>query len=741
MTSRSSFFKLLKEDLRQRLWTIVLAAIVFLLPVPIYIAMEISGSRGFSTGMLDNFARRLASPMGANSVWMVLVTVTGALICAVSGFGYLFSKKKVDFFHALPVKRETLFAVKYVNGVLIYLVPYVAMVLVSFVIIAVTGNFRAVVLTVAAKGLAVHLLGYLTVYTTLILCVTFVGNIVVFFAVSGWTFGITVVALWMYCLLEEMFFDTYSYLGDAFTERLHFLRFLCPGYFYVAAVDDATVSMLIQQLLFTLVLAGITVFVYRMRPSDGAGKAIAFPVLKPVIRVSIEILAGGLMGMMFYDMADNSHGVPGWMIFGAVLGVVLSHMLVQSIFHFDIRKCFASKGSMFACVIVSIAVVLVMRYDTFGYDTYLPKEKKIESVAIEVPNLDARRNNSRHNGTTMEWFSEVAEMELTNISEIYPALKVMIEDSEVFYDAREYGEYREGYVSVNVAYRLKNGKTVYREYRMEGMPETVFAPVFENPEYKEIHYADIYTVPEKLVDSVTVRHAMNEQVMSLNETEKTELMSVLRRELSALTLKEKLENLPVAILDLRIVHKMSAGEGQKSDGVYDVYDYTSELPIYASFTETLRFLTERGFVIDKAYEWTGREMMRIEFPYGEYRGKDGNLIWSAYTEKYSFDSEIEYYVTDSSEETDYVLLNEKAVQTVAVEDWAYGDHVIPVEPEDFERLYALCTWDDLKDYGDPSENTDYDFRVFLEVPQDGYNMYETYRYVVPYGTDLSFLFD
>ena len=127
MTSRSSFFKLLKEDLRQRLWTIVLAAIVFILPVPIYIAMEISGSWGFGTGMLDNFARRLAEPMARDSIWLVLVTVCGALICAVSGFGYLFSKKKVDFFHSLPVKRETLFAVRYINGVLIYLVPYLAM--------------------------------------------------------------------------------------------------------------------------------------------------------------------------------------------------------------------------------------------------------------------------------------------------------------------------------------------------------------------------------------------------------------------------------------------------------------------------------------------------------------------------------------------------------------------------------------------------------------------------------------
>ncbi len=740
MTSRSSFFKLLKEDLRQRLWTIVLAAIVFLLPVPIYIAMEISGNNGYSDGLLNNFARRLVSPMGMDSGWMVLVTVVGALICAVSGFGYLFSKKKVDFFHALPVRREMLFAVKYVNGVLIYLVPYLAMILTSFVIIAVTGNFRAVVFAVVARGLVVHLLGYLTIYTTLILCVTFVGNIVVFFAVSGWTFGITIVALGMYCRLEEMFFHTYSYLGDVFEQRLHSLRFLCPGYFYVYAVNDATVSMLVQQLLFTLVLVAVTVLVYRMRPSDGAGKAIAFPILKPVIRVSVEILAGGLMGMLFFNMADSSRGVPGWMIFGGILGVVLSHMLVQSIFHFDIRKCFAGKASMLACAVVTVAIVLVMRYDTFGYDTYLPKEKKLESVGIEVSNFDSRRNSFRHNGTYVEWFEEVYEMELTNISEIYPYLETVVADSEVFYDAREYGEYKSGFVCVNVAYRLKSGKTVYRAYQMQGMPETVFAPVFENPEYKEVHYADIYTIPDALVSSVTARRAMNEQVMSLHDAEKTELMSILRRELSALTLREKLDTLPVAMLDLHVLQTQSS-YGARRRVEEGVYEYTAELPIYASFTETLRFLKERGFDPSEEYEWTGREQMRVEFPYKMYDEEKGAVIWPLSGEVIDYNIESDYYITESADEVDYVLLRDKVKQTVAVETWEYGENVIPVEPEDFERLYALGTWEELCGYGDPSVNRDYALRVFLEVPQEGYNMYETYHFIVPFSDGLSFLFD
>lgn len=734
MTSRSSFFKLLKEDLRQRLWTIILASIVFILPVPIYIAMEVSHISGYSTWStwtVEEYARRLAAPMAADSVWLVLVTIVGALICAVAGFGYLFSKKKVDFFHSLPVKRETLFAVRYINGVLIYLVPYLVMVLVSFVIIALSGNFAGVVLTVTAKGLVVHLLGYLTIYTVLVLCVTFVGNIVVFFAVSGWTFGITFVTVMIYSWFEEQFFDTFSYMGDVYTERIHALRFLCPGYFYVKAVEHATVSMLLQQLAFTAVVAVITLWVYWGRSSEGAGKAIAFPILKPIIRLSVEFLAGALIGMLFFEMADTSRSFPGWMLFGVVLGVVLSHMLIQSIFYFDVRKCFAEKWSMVACVVVTAVFALVMRYDTFGYDMYLPKEGKLESVAIDLNSLDNRRDSYYFDGEKIVWFDEVAKMELTDISSVYPYLEVLVEDSALYAErldsamAYSYSDF----LSVEVAYRLKNGKTVQRRYRVNGIREELFAPVFESAEYKEVHYGDIYTIPTKYIKSVSAGCAMNTCVMELNQAEKEELMTLLIRELSAMTLAEKLHTKPVAILDLT-VGPISVEAGYGTYYADDWNIYSNELPIYASYTETLRFLSDRGFVTDAEYEWTGEERMRVRLPeavYKESAGYDGDE-----------------WATESAEVIGYIMLeNNKMIETSVAypEDWAYGDEVIPVEPEDFEQLYALCTWETLCRFGDPSYDVYEDYRVYLDVPQAGYNMYETFNFVVPGDADLSFLFD
>lgn len=49
MTSKNSFFKLLWEDLRQRLWSIILAMVVIILPITIGILLQISSAEGRET--------------------------------------------------------------------------------------------------------------------------------------------------------------------------------------------------------------------------------------------------------------------------------------------------------------------------------------------------------------------------------------------------------------------------------------------------------------------------------------------------------------------------------------------------------------------------------------------------------------------------------------------------------------------------------------------------------------------
>jgi len=721
MTSRNSFFKLLMQDLKQRLWTIVLAAIVFLLPVPIYIAMRISGADAYGNIAMETYARRLVAPMIAGSPWMVLVTITGATICALTGFGYLFSKKKVDFFHALPIKKETQFVVRYVNGVLIYLAPYLAMITVSVLIMTFAGVMRPIVFTVVMRGFVVHLLGYLTIYTTLILGVVFVGNIVVFFAVSGWMFGLTPIALIFYNSFEVEFFHTYSHMADALTERMHTLRFLSPGYFYVTATgrQQGLASILWQQLAFTLVLVVLALFLYRKRASEGAGKAIAFPILKPIIRCSVEVMAGALIGMFFYGMADEYSNV-SWMVLGALLGVVLSHMLIQSVFSFDIRECFAGKWSMAACGVVAVAFVLIMRYDVFGYDTYLPKEEKVASVAIDMASLDNYRDGYVMDDRTITWRDEAEIMRLTDMEVVYPYLEAIIKDNEYYWERRDAGKSLSGYTPVTVAYRLKNGKVVYRDYQARTAQEELFAPIFESREYKEAHYSDIYTMPENFISGVTVKNAMNEQKMNLGKGERDEFLTILRSELSALTLREKYETLPVAILTIHTENNSIRKEDEYYADALIRCDV--ELPIYASFTATLDFLWARGFYPEKEYCFTGKEMMRLELPeqlYKEYGGYEEGVVYEYNGGLYE---------------------DVKTADIAYPENWDYGANVIPVKEELYSWLLGLCTWENLYGYGEPGYSFYDCYRVYLDVPVEGYNRLETYGFIIPSDADLSLLF-
>ena len=132
MTSKNLFFKLMLENMKRRIWTLALGFLVFFFTLPVAEAFVFSDKRYYTYENYENYRRMIdgnaLAIISAGNEFLVIVVVTAALICGVSSFAYLHSKKKVDFYHSLPVRRETLFAVSFVNGILImaavfYLTP------------------------------------------------------------------------------------------------------------------------------------------------------------------------------------------------------------------------------------------------------------------------------------------------------------------------------------------------------------------------------------------------------------------------------------------------------------------------------------------------------------------------------------------------------------------------------------------------------------------------------------------
>ena len=61
--------------------------------------------------------------------FMIMILIVAAVVLAASGFSYLHSKKKTDFFHSLPISREMLYTVTCLDGILYLAVPYLVFLL------------------------------------------------------------------------------------------------------------------------------------------------------------------------------------------------------------------------------------------------------------------------------------------------------------------------------------------------------------------------------------------------------------------------------------------------------------------------------------------------------------------------------------------------------------------------------------------------------------------------------------
>ena len=150
MTSKSLFFKLMKEDMKRRLWAVAFSLLTFFFAMPMAAAMGIASigkeyenwlvnGTGYAEIGADalkhtKILRLVGEVLGFENAFLCVLVAAAAMILGLTGFLYLHSKKQVDFYNCLPVKREQLFAVKFLDGFLILFAAYLINMIAAFAI-------------------------------------------------------------------------------------------------------------------------------------------------------------------------------------------------------------------------------------------------------------------------------------------------------------------------------------------------------------------------------------------------------------------------------------------------------------------------------------------------------------------------------------------------------------------------------------------------------------------------------
>lgn len=638
MTSKNLFFKLMMEDLKRKFWAIGLAFLSFFFSMPVNVAMSISNLQRTYRSWITNgttfgegitadirYGQKLLgiveTTLGLENVLNAAVIAAASITMALTGFMYLHSRKQVDFYHSIPVRREVLFAVKYVNGILIILSMYLLNMILAVGILGVNGVGLSAYGSAALITVIVHLGGFLVNYGLMVIAVILTGNFFISILGGMVLFAYIPAVVTLVQALMSLFFETLDMRGMKLDQMMvngspisSYINLVTDG----AGLKPDQYGMILGtagiMILVGIAMTAAALFLYKKRPSESAGKAMAFSITKTPIKillvVPITVASALLFWSIYYDLA--------WAGFGFVIGLAVTHAIVEIIYHFEFAKLFSNLHHMAVCAVFALAILVVFRYDLVGFDSYKPTEKEFKSAAIYVngirENLDyGEPYEYESNGTThLNWNYMMMEqyaldhMKFTDYEIVSKLADSGIRESKRLRNALGSEEYKRDangfWTSVVIAYHVKNGKTVYRHYDINVTDlRNVFDQMYESEEYKNgsvplLAYDadDVYGIYES--------HDSRIYEIETDTTLRAQMLDAYKEEMTALTLDERAQTTPVTSLrfmtheEYEYICSISHQRNPNFAGDFQLEDMNrvNFFPVYPSFTKTLELLEQAG---------------------------------------------------------------------------------------------------------------------------------------------------
>lgn len=393
MRSATSFFDktLFRSQLKHTwpLWLGYTALWLFLVPVALF--SELSAYQG---GYSAADASRLLLNTGVRGG--VFISFVFGLFFAMLAFSHLTQSRATNGFHALPVRRETIFLTAYLTGLFCQL----STILVTFLLgAAVSAPLHLSFWSVTAAAMGSAMLEAVFFYSFAALCMMMTGQIL---AAPVFYFVGNILVQGMEYLLRNFAGNfLYGYSGHADVA----LGFLSPplymytevgiasietcesdSYYVTAyALEHRSFMILAAYALAGLVIALIALLLYRTRKSEMTGSTIAFPWATPIFKYGVAFCTAVALGQFLYYFlfgqyrSGGSDSLPGTilcMVAAGLVGYFVAEMLIRK--SFRVFRA-GAKGA----VIVSLALVLLgvaMSFDLTGYEKRVPDESEIESA-------------------------------------------------------------------------------------------------------------------------------------------------------------------------------------------------------------------------------------------------------------------------------------------------------------------------------------------------------------------------
>lgn len=654
MISRRSYWAKWLENIKRRGWTFVLCAAVMLLLGPVFLSVNLTGlynggAFGAQTSEEMDLMMRTAfvSHIGFSQIW-VFPALFFAVLFAVQGFCWLYSRQKMDLYMSVPVSSVKRYVMIWGNGIVCYAGLSFTGLLLCWATGAVFGVMSCYAAAQSMAAWAFQMLAFLAMYHVSLVAVMLTGNVLTALLGCVVLFSYEPAMRILYNHLKTMFY--YSYCS-ADAERMMRLPWLSPfagtldlfervcyrdGYLVgVPGTGGLTWQFGIQTGLLVICAASAGIFaywLYRKRKTESYHRSVAFSPLAAVLELALLVPFGMAAGMAVAKMSGDS----GIFLFGGcLLGTVCGHAMIRLVYKRELKEVLGGKA-VFAVSLTAAACFLgLFRFDWTGYDSYIPASREVRAVSVSLESDYSAFGNYEE----PLWESGSVDMEEELLEKMASENTETIESvlwlAKKWRDKGMPGTVRDfeagadtGYISEGegknenlrrwvVCYTMQGGRKVYRRFFADiEADQDKIDIIMKDPSYQRVRYQIFSPMFEERLGEMKISFA-DGRTETLYTAEKGELLEALRTDFRQYGYSLISDSIPEGKICFELKNKEG---GQDSTRIW-------EYPLYKSFEKTGEVLALNGIEVrDWQTLYCADEVDEIRISYYHYEGKNKGLF-------------------------------------------------------------------------------------------------------------------
>lgn len=436
------------------------------------------------------------------AIAIFLIGVGLMILLTITNFGFLYSKKAGDVFHALPLKRSELLTVRmlssFIGAAFTMSVSYISLIIVNAMPNVIPIDAATLFATYGAMLAGLIML---TVFTT-VFAISSGGVFDFIIAIGGINVALPLIYLVFMNFLEN---NSYGVVYSNFESQLIYTTpFAFTAMTVIELAENGVVGVkeyfldprsyvnvitVVIYIVFTALCIFAVYKLFKIRRSETAGESYSFGFIPHIISVLVSIVGGYALGYIFtgYSFADLGF----WLFF--IVGIILCSITAGAIFSrgFKTVKVSMIRGGI--AVGISLILCVSLIFVSGHAENYIPKAEDIKKITVGY--------NEQVEFT--ENYDIVLDIhkEILGKTDSDPSSNDLY-DEDIKY--REYESYRivDEFDGIRIHYYMKNGAIHTRQYF--SLTDPVFDALFIRYARSD-EYLKQYTDFEGIVPLVEVQ--------------------------------------------------------------------------------------------------------------------------------------------------------------------------------------------------------------------------------------------